>query len=171
MCDPVTIGLAAATAFQFSADIGAAKAEKATATYNADVAARNADADEARARDALLRGEQEVFKSRLSQAQVEGSQRAAFAARGLSLESGSPLRILMDTRYIGDVEATTLSSNAEREALSLREGAAGSRRESQFLRGRADSVNPLRSALPSLLMGASTVAASYYKYKPPVKTK
>jgi hypothetical protein len=102
-----------------SADAARARtsADKAALNYQSAVQSNAANFDEWRASDAIRRGQQEAFALRLKQAQVTGTQRASFAARGLSLNEGSPLAILSDTSYMGDVDAATIRDNAEKEAV------------------------------------------------------
>jgi hypothetical protein len=162
MCNLMILAAASAGAQAYGAYAGA-KAEKEAGSFNAQMLARNAELDQQRARDALIRGEQDIFKRQLETSQTEGSQRAILAARGLSLESGSALNILSDTGYIGRLDVSTLRSNAEREARGLSERAGASYREAEFLQRRARRIDPLRQAGLSLLGSAGTVAASNYR--------
>ncbi len=128
----------------------------------AAVQRHSAEVDEFRASDALERGQRDVFNVRLKQGQVEGAQRARFAAAGLDLNEGSPLAILMDTRYMGNLDAATAEDNANKEAYVLRESAATSRRNASFLDWRGDQENPRKAYVSSLLGSAGQVASTWY---------
>lgn len=152
MCEPVTI--AAVTIGAFSQYQGA-KAEKQAARFNAAVSRNNAIIDDQRASDAVRRGGDKVFARRLQQSQTVGAQRARLAARGLSLDSGSALNILLDTDFIADLDVNTIRNNADRESWALRQSAGAHRSQSELLKSQADSISPGLSLATSLLTGAS----------------
>ncbi len=166
MCEPVTIiaGVTAALS-AFSAYEGA-KADKAAAKFNAAVQRNNAARDELRARDAISRGSDKVFARRLKQSQTVGSQRAAFAARGLSLETGSALNILLDTDFIADIDVNTLRNNADKEAWSLRQNAGAHRAQSGLLESQAGQISPGFTGLTSLIGGAAQTALVNAQFNP-----
>jgi hypothetical protein len=159
------VGLGLQVAGAFSSALGAAnesKYNKAAYEYQAAVARNNAQIDDYRATDALERGALDVNKHQLKVAALKGSQRAAFAARGLALDEGSALNILRDTDYLGDVDAATITDSAAREAWALREQSKGGRANAAMLSSRAASESPLRSAATSLLSSGGSVAKSWY---------
>lgn len=162
------IGLGLQGAGVFTSAMGAydkAKADRATAQYNAAVERNNGLLYEYRARDAITRGQTETASVRLRTAATIGAQRAAMAARGLSLDEGSPLNILLDSKYMGELDALTVSDNAAREAWALRESAKGNEDRARLYDYQADSIDPKSAAFTSLLGGAGTVAASWYRLK------
>jgi hypothetical protein len=146
MCNPVVAVMVVSAVMAAKSASDQAKAQKDAANFNAQF-------DERRAQDALERGKQEVFKSRLKQAQVVGAQRAGLAARGLSLGEGSPLAILTETKYLGDFDAATIQTNAERDAWALRTSAG-------FEANKARQISPSREAATSLLSNAGSIAAA-----------
>jgi hypothetical protein len=116
------------------------KASKTAYNYQATVARNNAQVDEYRAEDAIERGHQAEFRRGLAAGQIEGSQRARFAASGLSLTDGSPLNVLADTKYMGGVDRETTLWNADREAYALRVHASNDRSNAALLQMRADAT-------------------------------
>ncbi len=124
MCEPVSLGLAIGGAvlsggLQAYSSIASGKAASAEANYQAELSRQNAVTAAAYARDALDRGAIEEADYALEVADLKGRQRAALAANGVMLGTGSAARILEDTAMLGSVDAATIRSNAEREALGF----------------------------------------------------
>ena len=160
----VSMGMQAAGALL---NAGAAKAksqgDKRAYAYQAQVARNNAQIDEYRAEDAIERGQQAEFRRGLQTAQVAGAQRARFAAAGLALNEGSPLNILSDTEYMGQLDRDTIETNANREAWALRMQASNDLSNADLLQYRSDSEHPNRAFVTTLIGGAGQVAGSWYK--------
>lgn len=148
MCNPVAIVMVVTAVIAAKAAHDQQKAAQKAAKYNAQ-------ADDARANQALEAGRHEEFKSRLHQGQVAGSQRAAFAARGLSLNEGSPLNILLDTELMGDYDAAIIRNNAEREAWAHRVNAG-------FEYNKAAQLDPNKAGMTTLLTSAGGIASASY---------
>lgn len=150
--------------------------------YQAAVARNNEQLELWRAQDATTRGQVDAARVGLSVRQLEGRQRASAAARGLDLNEGSPLLMLADTHYMGDVDMATVASNTEKEAFGyriaaqnaandaglLKLGASNARAEAERLSGAprviggGGSENPALVGLGTLLTGAGTVAKNWY---------
>lgn len=169
MCDPITGSI---LALQAVGTISAAKGAKKQAQAEKDSFEKQAAVDhykagmlDWRAGDALERGQQDEFKSRLRQGDLAGTQRAAFASRGVALDEGSPLSILQDTEYLGNLDAATIKDNAANEAFALREEARVTRENAGYLSDRAASVSPNQAATSTLLTGTGQVASSWYRMK------
>lgn len=141
------------------------EANKAALEYQAKVADYNAKIDDWRASDAITRGQTAVGTQQLKTAALKGTQRAKFAARGMALDEGSPLAILMDTEYMGGVDAATISDNANKEAWALRNTAAAGRANAAMLENRAVAESPLAEGAGQLLAGAGTVASTWYRLR------
>ena len=141
------------------------KATKAGYEAQAVVNRNNATLAEWQAQDALARGSRTEQTQRLKTAQLKGSQRAALAANGVSLDEGSALNILNDTDYMGELDAQTLRDNAAREAWGYRNQVAGYKSDSSLLNNRANAENPSTAATSSLLTNAGSVASSWYSRK------
>lgn len=128
------------------------------AAYSADmankIALRNAQYAEWQAQDAITRGQKEEQAVRLRTAMLKSTQRATMAARGISLTEGTPLNILTDTDYMGEIDALTVKDNALRAAWGYRENAKASGMQ---------QVSPEAASSKAFLAGAPAVAASWLK--------
>lgn len=143
----------------YSSSAGAKAGYKAQAA----VARNNAKYMEWEAQDALMRGARSEQNVRLRTAGLKGEQQAAMASRGFDMGVGSALSILTDTDFMGEADALTERSNAQREAWAKREQARGALADAANLSAQARSINPLRSAMTSLITDAPSVAASWRK--------
>lgn len=163
MCGPAAIALqAVGQVLNAGAAYSQSKASKQAYGFQAAVARNNAQVDEYRAEDAVTRGQQAQFRQGLQTAQITGAQRARFAASGLSLTDGSPLNILSDTKYMGEMDRQTIGENADREAWALRMQANNDMSNAALLQMRADSEHPNRAFLTTLVGGSGQVAGSWY---------
>ena len=153
MCSPTfataAVGMQAAGAA--SSVVGSyysAQSQKSTLGLQADL-------DEYQAQNALLQGEREEQKARLSTAQLKSSQRANMAANGVDLAQGSAAQVLTSTDYLGEVDAQTIKANALKQAL-------GYRVDATMKRAQADSISPGMAAFTTLLGSGAQVASSWY---------
>jgi hypothetical protein len=156
----MTFGISATTAAL--ALTGTAAAVSAYAGYtqaqtSKKIAQHNADTQEIEAKDALRRGEQAKIDARKRGAQIEGAQRTALSARGLSLDEGTANDILGQTDFFTQSDIITAGDNAKREAFARRSGAANSQLQ-------ADATNPGLTLAGGLLSGASSVSEKWYSY-------
>lgn len=168
----LSAGFQAYSAFSdASAQKARAKAQSQIAANNAIIAENNAKYAETQAADARDRGAKEADNLRRKLAKIEGSQRAGYAAAGVTLDTGSPLDILQDTNYLGNEDITTTLKNADREAMGYRMGAynyrsqgANATAESNMYRSTASGINPYMSAAGSLLSSASTISSKWNSF-------
>lgn len=105
--------------------------------------------------DAIRRGEESVDLYEQQVNQVIGAQRAAFAAQGIEVDSGSAAVIQSDTKAIARQEVLKIRNNAYRESFgykiqSVRENATG-----QFA-----SIGANLSATNTLLTGGVSALSS-----------
>lgn len=167
MCEPISAGALALQGLGGIMSAGGAyakaRADKGAREYQAAVERNKAQFYEMQARDAIARGALAITQQRLKTAQIMGAQRARFAARGLDLHEGSPLNILMDTEFMGNLDVKTIQQNAEREAYVLRLNARTAEGNAGFLLAQADAISPSREAFTALLSGAGSVASSWYR--------
>jgi hypothetical protein len=110
---------AAGGALQAYGQVQAGKAASYESNYQAQIAANNAVVAGAHARDARARGAEEESRYALDVADLKGQQRAAMAANGVLLGTGSAVRVLEDTAMLGSLDAATIRSNTERESLGF----------------------------------------------------
>lgn len=70
--------------------------------------------------DAIRRGDRAALEHRKKIRQLIGSQRAALAAQGIDVNSGSAMDTQMDTATLGAYDVETIKNNAWREAWGLK---------------------------------------------------
>lgn len=156
MCEPTTIAyvataLAATSAYQQS------QARKEQGEYNAVIARNNAKMAEYQAADAAQRGEQDAINVRRKGAAIKADQRATLAARGLSLDSGTPLSLLDQTDYFNASDVATVRTNAGKEVFAKRSQAHNFLTEASMYQNAADSEDPLMSGV---VAGVTTYATT-----------
>jgi hypothetical protein len=136
------------------------------AAYQGAVARNNQILSERAAEDAIQRGGVEESRSRMETARLIGRQRAALAASGQVVDAGSALNITSDTAGLGELDAQTIRSNAEREAYNLRiQGSNfGSEATLKEMSGRQALTDARYNVAGTLLSGAGTVANKWYNY-------
>lgn len=128
--------------------------------YNQQIADMNADMADAQARDAITRGQEEERRHRQSVQGLIGRQRAALAAQGVDVNSGSALDVQADAAKFGALDAVTIRNNAAREAWGYRVQAANYKAEGRlaFNRGMLDAGG-------TLLGGAASTYMAYKQLK------
>lgn len=102
-------------------------AQEAQGDYQRRAYNTNAELSEMRAQDAEKRGLKEANAYGQKVKGVVGSQRAAFAAQGVDVDSGSAADIQAETRAIGAQDTLRIKNNAWREAWGFRMDAAQGR--------------------------------------------
>lgn len=140
------LGVAASA---FGAIAGGMQSAK-VAEYNAKVADNNAVAEQQRAAfDANLQ------RDRVRQA--VGSQRAAGAANGLDITSGTPVAVLGDTAKAGELDVLARLYSGDSAAVAYRNDAQRFRAE-----GKAQKTAGFINAGSSLISGFGQMAKSRY---------
>lgn len=97
-----------------------AKALKTQGQYERQIAEFNARLSDIQGRDAIIRSEKNVVQIRKQKKQVLGAQRAALAAQGLDLSSGSAADVQADTERLAQEDVTEIRSNAWKEAFGFK---------------------------------------------------
>jgi len=116
------------------------------------------------AEDAIKRGDKEALAHKKKVRQLIGAQRAALAAQGIEVDSGSALDVQMDTAALGGEDILTIKNNAWREAWGYRVQAEDYRNKGTWAKmsGRNEARN-------TLLTGGMTIAkdvtAGLYSYE------
>lgn len=131
-----------------------AQAQATQSNYLAQVARNNQLAAQRNATLALQQGEADAQKSQLKTAQTIGSQRAALAAQGGDVDSGSPLDIVGDTARAGYSDTATIRNNAALKAYNYNlqaDGALASANDDEFQAANAMASLPYTQA--STLLG------------------
>lgn len=168
MCTPM-IGMLLNFAGAMASAAGqrhAAEAKAQQYEYQAKVDENNRKVALWKAQDARARGAKDEAAHRVKVAQLKGRQRSALAASGVELGGGSALDILGDTAALGELDALTIRSNAEREEYEQKvvasnlQANAGMKRMGATNARIAGKIN----ARTSLLAGAGSVASKWYDY-------
>lgn len=129
----------------------------------------NAKLSERRAKDAEERGAREEQQKRLEIASLQGRQRAAMAANGVDLDFGSPLDTLIDTAYLGEIDALTIRRNAAHEAYDHRVDAVNGRADAALSRANASNtmLGGYLNAAGTVLGGFGSAYGGYRTYNRP----
>jgi hypothetical protein len=143
------LGPALFSLFQGGASLAGASAQSgaidAKGQYEAQMYEQNARFAEINADDALKRGAEAAQQQLKRGAEVQGSQRAALAAQGIAIDSGSAADIQADTAALAAQDAMKIQNNAWREAWGYRVQANDYRGKAELtkLGAKTDSANTL----------------------------
>jgi len=110
---------------------------KKRADYQTRVANTNARLSEIQAGEAYRKGDENVQKISKLKTQVLGSQRAAFAAQGLEVGSGSAADIQAETEKYAELDIITAKNNAWKEAWGYKVSALQSTLQGEFIQSGA----------------------------------
>lgn len=154
----IGLGLAAVgTATQVRGQVKAGRAAKEAGEAEAGRLEYNARIAEAQGDDALLRGTEEEQRFRSTVRGLIGSQRAAFAAQGVDVASGSAVDVQADAAYLGELDALTIRSNAQREAWGFRHSAQDLRMGAEVARrGGQSAATASRYAAAGTVLGTGS---------------
>ena len=147
--------LATAAAGAYSAD-----ASKNMGRYQQQVAEQNAELSEFKAQQAATIGSVQEERMRSRARQMVGQQRAAIAANGVEVGSGTALDLVSETALFGEEDALMTRFNAMNEAWGLRAQAVDYRNE-----GRAARTRGQNEATGTYLTTGANMASSYYNYR------
>lgn len=172
MCEPTTLAAVAIGATVLSTGVSVygqaqqGKAAQNIAKYQQGVAANNAILAERAAQDALDRGKIAERNQRLKTAALIGRQRAVIAGNGAVVDAGSALDLTTDTAGIGELDALTIRSNAEREAAGFRAQGANFTSEANLAgMAGANARSSMYTGIGgSVLSGAGSVAGKWYGF-------
>ena len=168
MCTPMLgmmlQGLGAIAQAQGQRHAAAAKANEYR--YQAQVDDNNRKVALWKAQDAQDRGAKDEAALRVKVAQLKGRQKSALAASGVEIGDGSALDILGDTAALGELDALTIRSNAEREAYEQKVNASNLAANASMKRMGADNalIAGRIGATTSLLSGAGSIASKWQSY-------
>jgi hypothetical protein len=160
-----TTALGAVTGAVGSSAEGAAV--QAQSRYQAAVARNNKILSERAARDAIARGEIAETVSRSQTAQLIGAQRAQQAAQGIEVDTGSALDVITDTAGLGELDALTIRSNAEREAADFLAQGSNFEASARLAEARGQTAGTAAGigSVGTLLTGATSVAEKWFAFK------
>lgn len=162
-----TVMTVASTAVSVIGGQQQAKAQAQQAQFQAQIARNNQIIANRAAEDSRKRGELEANQQRARTLQAIGNQRAALAAGGVVVDEGSAQILTSDTAGLGELDALTIRSNAEREALGFE--AQGTNFGIEAQGANAAAANARRaggiSTFGTLASGFTTVADKWAGFK------
>jgi hypothetical protein len=159
------VGQAAGAVAGAAGSIFSAQSDKMGLRLNAYFNDLNARVENDNAREVLRQGQFEEARSRLDTAQVKSSQRAAMAANGVDLSTGSALTRQVSTDYIGETDAATIRMNAARAAAGHRTSATNYQIQGDMQRSAAKGISPLLAGATSLVGSAGKISSDWYRLK------
>jgi hypothetical protein len=139
------------------------QAAKAQAGYQEKVAEMNARQATESADDAKQRGRSDAADIRRRTKSTVGAQRAALAAQGIDVDSGSAIELQDETEIIGEIDMTRATVNAMREAFGYNTQAIDYRSRSQFNSLAARNV-ARNTMITGFVGGGSQIASGYGDY-------
>ena len=134
--------------------------------YNARIA-------ELQAADAVERGAEAESRFRASVRGLIGRQRAALAASGVDISSGSARDVQVDAAELGELDALTIRSNAAREAWGYGVQATDFRLQADAARrtGRSAQTAGRIGAATTILGTGSSLLLSRYGWETSTRTR
>lgn len=139
------------------------QAAKDQANYQAAVQRNNQLIANRQAEDILKRGTLEERQYRSKVAQIKADQIVGLASQGVDITDGTSVDLLADTAALGELDAQTIRSNAERAAYDARVQASNFGASAQLSSLSAKAQNPLVAGGGTLLSGLGQVASKWYK--------
>lgn len=155
------------TILQAFGQMAGGNSESAMYKYQAAVDRNNKIMADWQAQDAIARGQEEESKQRMKINMLKSDQRTAFADRGIDLGSESVANTVADTAFLGEIDALTIRSNAEREAYGYKQQGsnyAASATMNTMAAKNAKSAGMI-NATSTILGGITKVGDSWYDYK------
>lgn len=116
------------------------------------------------AEDAIMRGNKSASQFKKQVKGLRGSQRAALAAQGVEVDSGSAAEIQDNTDRQGALDVMTIQNNAWREAWGYKVAAIGNTAQAN-LSSISASQNIQSTILSGGLNAVSSGLGAYYYYK------
>ena len=152
--------------------ISSGQAQAQAASYQAQVKANDAIMAQQNAQYARQAGDAQAAQKQMETAQQTGAIRAAAAANGLDVNSGSALGVQTSQKLLGNNDVLNIRNNALRQVYGYQAQADGFQAQSQLDQMQSSSATSgsILSATGSLLSGASSVSQMYAKsasLKPP----
>lgn len=142
-----------------------ASGQRANLNAQARIAESNARISELGAQAELRDGQQRVAALTMRAGQLKGSQRAALAANGVALDTGSAAEVQQSGDVMKEMDRATLETQAARAAFGQRMQATNQRSQAAMARANASAINPAMAFGTSLLGSAGSVAESWYRFK------
>jgi len=144
---------------QFAGGLVQAQAIRDVGAFEADAARLNERLAELQGKQAIARGKKDAANLKRGVKQLIGEQRAAFAAQGIEVGSGSALEIQEETAALGELDAITIRNNAQREAFGFRVQGLQAAQRAQFARISAE-----QRAGATILTGGLRAAQTFSRF-------
>lgn len=138
------------------------KSARSQLRYQAAMAEINARMAERSAQQAMQQGQQQVAATTMKYGALKSSQRAAMAANGVDLGTGSAAELQASTDILKDIDKHTIESNAISSAFGYRTQGTGYLNQARMDRASASSMSPVSAGFSTLLGSATKVASSWY---------
>lgn len=161
-----TIGLVSQGAdslFSAYGDISGGMASNQASQYQASIYELNASQAAQAAQDAINNGIVQGQANQQNVAQLMANQKAAFAARGVQVNQGSPLNRAADAAMIGREDEQTIYDNAAKTALAYKMQGINYTNQANLarMRGASSETSGFIKGAGSLLSGAGSVASKW----------
>ncbi len=142
------------------------KAASAAASYQSQVASNNQIIADQKAADALQRGKIDERQQRIKTALRIGQANASAAARGVEVGTGSAGDITATLAHVGELDALTARSNAEREAYNFQLQGQQYLSDASLTDLKASNIrsSDKLGIASTTLTGATNVADKWYGY-------
>ncbi len=142
------------------------QSEGMSADYASAVARNNAITAENNAKYALAAGDVQSENQQMKTKAVLGTQKAAQAANGIDVNSGTAVDVRRSTAELGHLDALTILNNASNKAAGYRAQGANftAEAELQSMKGDTSRMAGYIGAGSSLISGASGVADKWLGY-------
>lgn len=127
---------------------GVAGAQEAQGRWARETAEFDSRMMELQAQDAERRGNIAANRTRAAGRRIIGSQRAALAAQGVDVSTGSAVDVQEDTAYQAELDAQQITANAWREAWGLR-----TQSQERLFQGRTAEMAGKQTAAATALTG------------------
>lgn len=138
------------------------KSARSQLRYQAAMAEINARMAERSAQQAMQQGQQQVAATTMKYGALKSSQRAAMAANGVDLGTGSAAELQASTDILKDIDKHTIESNAISSAFGYRTHGTGYLNQARMDRASASSMSPVSAGFSTLLGSATKVASRWY---------
>ncbi|SAL47488.1 hypothetical protein AWB74_02137 [Caballeronia arvi] len=158
----LALGAAGAGMKLFSA-LSSAGAQRTADNAQADAMATNALIAERAAASAVTSGEAQASDVAIKGAQTIATQRAALAANGVDINSGTAANLQKSTKWVTDQNIDTITANAARAAMGYTTQSENYANNSGVYRAAANSVSPTTAGATSLLTSATSIASDWYR--------
>ena len=147
--------------------ISGAASQQQAAEYRAQVAANNAQIAEQNAQSATAAGEQQAATQGMKTKANVGAIKAAQAASNIDVNKGSAVDVRSSAAELGELDALTIRSNAQKQALGYKTQEASFQGEQSLAQSEANyaPVAGALSATGSLLSGATSVGNMYTNWQ------